>query len=501
MTDEEKNNGQIGEVSVPDSQADVGTDAENNSGDSNAVVNEADGSGIVDSSSVSATAEKTTEKKEKTASKKSKKNKGMGPARIIVLIICIGVFAFSAYKIAIEIRDNINTGSQTEDLIKIITADEEDTVGVEKYDDKGQVVPHSGSTLKDDLPDENPSTDPEPVTDSGTTESETDQDDVENVSNTGEDTSEDASKTENENSEEVSSEETKQDVNESSDSTEKTNQTVDEDKNKQENNTGKTDNSDSYNDVSEDEAKANEEPEQEERYASRPKSDIEKAQTGVVIAPQDISLDEITYLKASNLKKLKKSINPDCVGWFYVPGSKSEAYGMPIDQPIVQTTDNDFYLEHSFYLDENQNGAIFFDFRNDTEYITSNYNTIVYGHARSYRMFGGLKNLNKAEKWYSNGYNHFIKINTETEETVWQIFSWYETDIYDDYIATDFSSKLDFIRFCYNLQDKNQIEGAFQVFDFDENSRILTLSTCKGTNQTVRVAVHAKLVKLKTLTD
>ena len=116
-------------------------------------------------------------------------------------------------------------------------------------------------------------------------------------------------------------------------------------------------------------------------------------------------------------------------------------------------------------------------------------------------MFGGLKNLNEAVEWYQNGNNHFIKINTYKDETVWQIFSWYETDIYYDYIKTDFADSNDFIRFAYDVQRKNQMEGVFETFEFSENDRILTLSTCKGFDRAVRVAVHAKLVKRNDLTQ
>jgi len=227
---------------------------------------------------------------------------------------------------------------------------------------------------------------------------------------------------------------------------------------------------------------------------SRPSKDKEKTQTGVTIRPEEINIEDVSYLKVSNLGSLTK-VNSDTKGWIYVPGSKTEAKGTPIDTAIVQTTDNEYYLTHTFDKKENINGWVYADYRCNMDSITSNYNTVIYGHARSYKMFGGLKDLDEAVEWYSNGNNHFIKINTFKDETVWQIFSWYETDIYFDYIKTDFANSTDFIRFAYEVQGKNQMTGAFETFDFDENDRILTLSTCKGFDRAVRVAVHAKLVK------
>ena len=134
------------------------------------------------------------------------------------------------------------------------------------------------------------------------------------------------------------------------------------------------------------------------------------------------------------------------------------------------------------------------DYRNKSS-LLSNRNSIFYGHAKSYKMFGGLKYLNERPQWYKNGYNHFIRISTPEYDTVWQVFSWYETDIYDKYITTYFPTDQDFIDFCYERQEKNQLKGWLSEFEFDKDSHIVTLSTCKGSDKNVRVAVHAVLVK------
>lgn len=200
-----------------------------------------------------------------------------------------------------------------------------------------------------------------------------------------------------------------------------------------------------------------------------------------------------------------KNLNSDTRAWLKFDDVTSDVAGLPIDLPVVKCPKNDqnsFYLNHNFYQEYNVNGWVFFDYRNDVSDITKNRNLILYGHARSDNMFGGLKYLNEKSKWYNNKENHYIYIKTDNVDTIWQIFSWYETDVEVEsasiynYIRTDFYSDESFIAFCNSLQDKNQI-SAFSKFEFTADDHILTMSTCKSYDKNVRVAVHAKLVKLR----
>lgn len=69
-----------------------------------------------------------------------------------------------------------------------------------------------------------------------------------------------------------------------------------------------------------------------------------------------------------------KAINPDTVGWIYIPGTV-------VNYPIVQTTDNEKYLTHDFQGSEGwiaTFGAIFLAAENAADF--SDANNIVYGH-------------------------------------------------------------------------------------------------------------------------
>ncbi len=210
------------------------------------------------------------------------------------------------------------------------------------------------------------------------------------------------------------------------------------------------------------------------------------------IAAEDVDTDALSYLQTLGFESLWEQ-NEDTVAWMYW-GTTTDVKGLPFNMPVVQTENNEFYLSRSFDKSNSDNGWIYADYRCDMSDITSNRNTIIYGHARSYLMFGGLRYLNTKSKWQQDGRNHFIYINTPTERTVWQVFSWYETTTAFNYINTYFSGDAEYLEFLNTVQSKNKI-SAFERFQFTPESRILTLSTCKGSNSDVRIAIHAVLVK------
>lgn len=175
-----------------------------------------------------------------------------------------------------------------------------------------------------------------------------------------------------------------------------------------------------------------------------------------------------------------KRTNPDVVGWLKVNGTN-------INYPFVQSSDNDYYLTHSFNKSYNGAGWVFLDYRNNG---TNNKNTIIYAHGRSNKtMFGTLKNvLNNG--WLNNTNNYVIKISTETENSLWQIFSVYRIPTTSDYLQTNFNDETEYQNFLDMIKDRS-------IHNFNTNvastDNILTLSTCY--NNSDKMVVHAKLIK------
>lgn len=182
-----------------------------------------------------------------------------------------------------------------------------------------------------------------------------------------------------------------------------------------------------------------------------------------------------------NFDELKK-MNDNVVGWIEVKGTN-------INYPFVQTSDNSFYLNHSFDKTKNNTGWLFLDYRNNNEEFDKN--NIIYGHnIKSGYMFGTLNNI-LLSSWQSNSNYHVITIAKEKSISYWQTFSVYTVPSTTDYIEVNFQNNNDFINFTNLI--KNRSKYNFNV-PLDENDKILTLSTCykDSSNRTV---LHAKLIK------
>lgn len=180
-----------------------------------------------------------------------------------------------------------------------------------------------------------------------------------------------------------------------------------------------------------------------------------------------------------NFDNLKK-INSDVVGWIKINGTN-------INYPFVQSKDNKYYLTHSFSKSYNNAGWVFLDYRNNN---INNRNTIIYAHGRTDKtMFGTLRKvLNNG--WINNTNNYVIKISTEKENSLWQIFSIYHIPTTNDYLQTEFKDEREYQRFLNIL--KNRSNHNFNT-SITSNDTILTLSTCY--NDSEKMVVHAKLIK------
>ncbi len=174
--------------------------------------------------------------------------------------------------------------------------------------------------------------------------------------------------------------------------------------------------------------------------------------------------------------------NSDTVGWIQVKGTN-------INYPIVQTTNNDYYLNHAFDKTENKAGWVFMDYRNNA--VELNQNTIIYAHSRyNGTMFGSLKNILKSS-WYTKKENHIIRLSTPTENTMWQVFSVYTIAKESYYITPSFSTTESYQEFLNTIKGRSEVDFSGTV---NTNDKVLTLSTCKD-NFGNRIVMHAKLIK------
>jgi len=215
-------------------------------------------------------------------------------------------------------------------------------------------------------------------------------------------------------------------------------------------------------------------------------------ETEIVEPVEEVSVPENNpywdYIKMNminvDLTKLKE-INSDTKGWLQVNGTN-------INYPFVQGSDNNFYLRHTFDKSYNRAGWVFLDYRNKLN--EEEKNTIIYAHARvDGVMFGSLKNiLNNG--WLNNTNNHIVKLSTEYENTLWQVFSVYHVPVTSDYLKVNFQDELEYREFLDLIFGRTAYDFNTSV---DVNDRVLTLSTCYNDND--RVVLHAKLIKREAL--
>lgn len=188
--------------------------------------------------------------------------------------------------------------------------------------------------------------------------------------------------------------------------------------------------------------------------------------------------ETVSFLEV-NFSELEK-INDEVVAWVSIPETN-------IDYPVVQHSDNDYYLDHSFNRSKNGAGWVFMDYHNKRE--EQDRNVVLYAHARKDgSMFGTLKNV-LTSQWLENEENHIIKMSTKNENSLWQIFSVYRVPEVTDYIQTEFANDEQFQKFLDIIQQRS-------LYDFnttlDGEDRVLTFSTCYNSKE--RLVVHAKLV-------
>ncbi len=216
------------------------------------------------------------------------------------------------------------------------------------------------------------------------------------------------------------------------------------------------------------------------------KEDTENTET--VNPPVDEKDDYWDYIKMNLLEVDFNELltkNSDTVGWVQVKGTN-------INYPIVQTTDNSYYLSHAFDKSVNDAGWVFMDYRNDA--INFNQNTIIYAHSRyNGTMFGSLKNILNSS-WYTNKENHIIRLSTPTENTMWQVFSVYTVPKESYYITPSFNTEEEYLEFLDTIKSRSEVDFSGTV---NTSDKVLTLSTCKD-NYGNRIVMHAKLIKKET---
>ncbi len=179
--------------------------------------------------------------------------------------------------------------------------------------------------------------------------------------------------------------------------------------------------------------------------------------------------------------------NQDLAGWISVEGTQ-------IDYPVMQSgmEEAEYYLHYNFNRQEDINGSIFMDARND--YEKPDDNLILYGHnMKSGMMFGGLKQYLDKNYWKEH---QMLSFNTLYERAQYQIVavclskvSYQDEEEMRYYNFLDAETKEEFEAYVNKINEWNVFD---EPVELNYGDQMLTLSTCNNYTEDGRLFLIAK---------
>ena len=174
--------------------------------------------------------------------------------------------------------------------------------------------------------------------------------------------------------------------------------------------------------------------------------------------------------------------NPDVVAWIQIPALEG------LDYPVVIGEDNAYYVNHNWQKEESEEGAIFLDFRNHSDF--SQPHNILYGHCmKDGTMFQPLGQWEKES--FLRGNDKTVLLYLPDEVRVYEIIGSERVNALDSRVyKTDYTAGEEWADAIGETLKNLWYESDAA---YDGNSEILTLSTCMGGDQ--RLTVHAICVE------
>lgn len=182
--------------------------------------------------------------------------------------------------------------------------------------------------------------------------------------------------------------------------------------------------------------------------------------------------------------------NKRLIGWVKIDDTN-------IDYPVMQTTDNEYYLDHNLNQEYDKNGSIFMD--KDCDVLKPSTNLILYGHhMKSGQMFGGLS-LYSDQSYYEK--HPCIQFDTIYEKGLYEIMYVFRSRVYSEdeivfkyYQFIDAQSEQEFDSYMNDMEGMSLYDTGVTA---QYGDRLLTLSTCDYQEKNGRFVVVAKKVTTK----
>ena len=232
-------------------------------------------------------------------------------------------------------------------------------------------------------------------------------------------------------------------------------------------------------------------------FADRTQSDYEnlsdlKGNDSIVIRTPSVTIhysEEEEDIELTVLEEYEALYNKNkrLIGWLEIDGTN-------IDYPVMQTTNNEYYLDHNYNQEYDKNGSLFLDAECDV--VRRNTNLIIYGHhMKSGKMFGDLN------KYSSESYckeHSIIRFDTIYEKGTYEVMYVFRSRIYNEdeivfkyYQFFDASSEREFNS---NMNEMAAIALYNTGVTASYGDELLTLSTCDYSEADGRFVVVAKRI-------
>ena len=217
---------------------------------------------------------------------------------------------------------------------------------------------------------------------------------------------------------------------------------------------------------------------------------------------QTIIRDEVSGYLTIDQEKLML-MNEDYIGWLDVPGTK-------ISYPLVQASDNDYYLRLSFEQTDLYSGVIFLDCSNDARLL--DLNSILYGHnMKDGSMFHDVEQYKDSSYFDEYPIIHFYQ---DDSIYIYHIYSFDLVDENSAAFATQFDSSQSYRQWLQQQKDASKYVMGVQEEIYIESSiaqiatkigmkkaiprlgSTITLSTCDNSNDVERYIIQAALTEI-----
>jgi len=206
----------------------------------------------------------------------------------------------------------------------------------------------------------------------------------------------------------------------------------------------------------------------------------EKVLENIEVTPTETETERMLQVR-----ELQKE-NNDIIGWLEIEGTE-------INYPVLQGSDNEYYMTHDYKKQYTRDGSLFLDKNYNWELPSTN--LLIYGHNNlNNTMFHNLLDY-KEESFYKE--HPIIKFTTAEEDAEYEIIAAFYSRVY-------YKSETDVFRYYYFINAENEQEfndyinnsKAASIYDTgitaEYGDKLITLSTCSYHTEDGRFAVVAR---------